>query len=87
MASKSSPKWEASILRLLFSVHVDRVIPVDDVMRAVGDPQVLTQILGAVFRCLQVAIVAGHHVRGGESVDQARDGVGFLAEVVRAGSV
>ena len=62
--------------------HVDGVIPVDDVFVEVVEAQVLAQIFGALFRRLQVAIVAGQHVGGGETVDQARDGVGFLAVIV-----
>ena len=58
---------------------VDRVVPVDDALLLVHRAHVLAQVLGTPLGGLQVPVLTGQQVRGGEAVDQARDGVGLLA--------
>ena len=67
---------------LALAVDVDAVVPVDDLLVRVVEPHVFAEVFGPLLGPFQVAVVAGQQVRGGESVDEARDGVRLLPVVV-----
>ena len=65
-------------LLLLAAGRVDAVRPVGDALGRVDRAHVVAQVLGALLGHLEEAVLAGHHVRGREAVDEARDRVGLL---------
>ncbi|EKD34703.1 MAG: hypothetical protein ACD_75C02226G0001, partial [uncultured bacterium] len=59
--------------------QIDGMVPVADVFRGVDRAEMLAQVDCPLVGDLQIALVAGEEVGRGKAVDQARDGVGFLA--------
>src|SRR6202040_1892329 len=64
------------------TMHIDAVVPVNNVLIEVAEAHVLAQVIGALLGRFQETVLSRQHVGRREAVDQARYGVSLLAVMV-----